>query len=158
MNAQEASRFADAFSNLDTLIESLKHDLPQIHSQNSITRRLIRIHTLAHIASIQIHSLFASSSNFSRARCFDSARSVVLVLDTAALQGSKFIDPIMGVSPQLISSYTCVLTLCFRRCGCPLHECLLRRYAGYGRCNTSRLLPLTLNEVLGRLSTPSSVP
>ncbi|KAJ7878827.1 hypothetical protein B0H14DRAFT_2269993, partial [Mycena olivaceomarginata] len=76
---EEASRFSisfyDSFKSLDTLIERFKHRLPEVNC-----REMLVIHSLAHVAAIQLHNLFVLTSPPSRARALYSARAIVTAL------------------------------------------------------------------------------
>ncbi|KAF7364733.1 Fungal-trans domain-containing protein [Mycena venus] len=89
-NMNNIHQFYASFNSIDTLIERFKRSLPTVHS-----REMLVIHSLAHVATIQLHNPFAADNNNSRVRALDSARAIVAAL--AQVPGNAgYIDLIMG--------------------------------------------------------------
>ncbi|KAJ6508403.1 hypothetical protein C8R45DRAFT_815075, partial [Mycena sanguinolenta] len=89
-------QFYASFKSADSLIERFKLDLPTVHSRS--TREIIVIHSLAHVATIQLHNPFVVDTDASRSRVVASARTIVANLAQVPLDRFVHIDPILGVS------------------------------------------------------------
>ncbi|KAK7048622.1 fungal-trans domain-containing protein [Favolaschia claudopus] len=96
-NMRDRRQFYASFKAVDALIESFKLNLPTVQSHP--TREMIVIHSLAQVATIQLHNPFvadADASDGSRSRVVTSARAIVANLTHAPLQQFRYVDPIMG--------------------------------------------------------------
>ncbi|KAJ7264444.1 hypothetical protein B0H12DRAFT_1101779 [Mycena haematopus] len=87
-------QFFASFKSTDSLIETFKLNLPTVHSRS--TREMIVIHSLAHVATIQLHNPFIVDTDASRSRVVSSARTIVANLAQVPLDKFVHIDPIMG--------------------------------------------------------------
>ncbi|KAJ7918524.1 hypothetical protein B0H13DRAFT_2269065 [Mycena leptocephala] len=87
--------FSSEFSTLDGVIEALKQMLPPVQP-NGTESLLLVIHTLAHVATIQLHNPFCLNSGGSRARAGSAAMAVVGLLRQANLRNLGYIDAIVG--------------------------------------------------------------
>ncbi|KAJ6534356.1 hypothetical protein B0H19DRAFT_1272078 [Mycena capillaripes] len=94
MSNEQSSQFYRSFNSIDTLIEGFKTTLPAIHSHP--TRQMLIIHSLVHVATIQLHTPFVVNVEPSGLRVLDSARAVVTALAELPMNEFLFIDPIMG--------------------------------------------------------------
>jgi hypothetical protein len=65
---------------------------------NGAESLLLVIHTLAHVATIQLHNPFCLNSDGSRARAGSAAMAVVGLLRQTNLRNFGYIDAIVGVS------------------------------------------------------------
>jgi hypothetical protein len=97
--------FYDSFKSLDTLIERFKHSLSEVNC-----REMLVIHSLAHVAAIQLHNLFVLTSPPSRARALESAWAIVAAL-VQVPTNAGYIDLIMGVS-IFLASHSCYKLKC----------------------------------------------
>lgn len=102
LSQSEAAAIQADFRSLDTLIDKYQRYLIPMdqlqRNQPYETRCRLVAYTLGHVATIQLHSRFASRNTTSNQKCLAAASSVVRVLDTADLTGVLFLNPIMGVS------------------------------------------------------------
>ncbi|THU85456.1 hypothetical protein K435DRAFT_843254 [Dendrothele bispora CBS 962.96] len=108
MSLQDATRFQSKFTKIDNVIRRFKSELPPIPSAadiqqaqspsdaRSTARRLLIAHTLASVASIQLHYTFANKDPGSQSQILLAAQNVVNVTQAANLEDFPFIDPIMG--------------------------------------------------------------
>ncbi|KAK7024742.1 fungal-trans domain-containing protein [Favolaschia claudopus] len=87
----------------DSLLEKFKStSLHAILTNNSVegprAREILVIHTLTHVATMQLHNPFIMEYHRSRLRVLDSARAVVGFLERLNLDRDEFsvVDPIMG--------------------------------------------------------------
>ncbi|KAJ6566550.1 hypothetical protein B0H19DRAFT_1066840 [Mycena capillaripes] len=94
MNNEELNQFYRSFNSIDTLIEGFKTALPAVHLHP--TRQMLRIYSLVHVATIQLHNPFVVDVEPSRVRVLDSARAVVTALTQMPVNEFLLIDPIMG--------------------------------------------------------------
>ncbi|KAJ6550167.1 hypothetical protein B0H19DRAFT_1265027 [Mycena capillaripes] len=94
MNHDQANDFYRSFNSIDTVIEGLKSSLPTVHMHS--TRTMLLIHSLVHVATIQLHNPFVGEGDVSRFRVLDSARAIVTALAQVPVNEFVFIDPIMG--------------------------------------------------------------
>ncbi|KAF7364925.1 Fungal-trans domain-containing protein [Mycena venus] len=93
-NMNNKRQFYASFKSADTSIERFKLSLPTVHSQSS--REMIVVHSLAHVATIQLHNPFVADTDASRSRVVTSARTIVANLAQVPLNKFGYIDPIMG--------------------------------------------------------------
>ncbi|KAJ6601623.1 hypothetical protein B0H10DRAFT_2082068, partial [Mycena sp. CBHHK59/15] len=84
--------FSGEFSALDGVIECFKLGLPRA----AASRTLLVTHTLAHVATIQLHNPFCLGNRASRGRVLTAARAVVTLLGETDVQELGFVDAIMG--------------------------------------------------------------
>ncbi|KAF5338180.1 hypothetical protein D9758_014714 [Tetrapyrgos nigripes] len=108
MNLQEATRFQTKFTSLHNVIMRFTSELPPIPSDadirqsnspsdaRSTARRLLTIHTLTYVSTIQLHYTFAMQDPSSHSQVLSAALNVVSILRVANLDDFPFIDPIMG--------------------------------------------------------------
>jgi hypothetical protein len=95
MTNEQLTQFYLSFNTIDALIERFKISLPAVHLHP--TRSMLVIHTLVHVATIQLHNPFISNIDASHLRVLDAARAVVATLAQVPVHEFVFIDPIMGV-------------------------------------------------------------
>jgi hypothetical protein len=95
--------FTAEFSNLDGVIESLKQALPPLEPNGSQLLPLI-IHSLAQVATIQLHNPFCLKHDHSRSCAISAAMAVVEFVRQTNLGDVKYIDAIVGVSVSLFLS------------------------------------------------------
>ncbi|KAF7326669.1 Fungal-trans domain-containing protein [Mycena venus] len=93
-NMNNKRQFYASFTSADTLIERFKLSLPTVHSHSS--REMIVTHSLAHVATIQLHNPFVMDTDASRSRVITSARTIVANIAQVPLNKFGYIDPIMG--------------------------------------------------------------
>ncbi|KAJ7185904.1 Zn(2)-Cys(6) binuclear cluster domain-containing protein [Mycena filopes] len=90
-----STRLSTEFSTLDGVIEAFKGTLPSLDSGSRA--RLLVVHTLAHVATIQLHNPFSfTSSSLSRTRSTSAALAVVGLVREINLHELGFVDAIMG--------------------------------------------------------------
>ncbi|KAJ7936982.1 Zn(2)-Cys(6) binuclear cluster domain-containing protein [Mycena leptocephala] len=94
MTNEQLTQFYLSFNTIDALIERFKISLPAVHLHP--TRSMLVIHTLVHVATIQLHNPFISNIDASHLRALDAARAVVATLAQVPVHEFVFIDPIMG--------------------------------------------------------------
>ncbi|KAJ6585298.1 hypothetical protein B0H19DRAFT_925329, partial [Mycena capillaripes] len=101
-NMNNKHQFYVSFNSIDSLIERLKLSLPtvQLHS----TREMLAIHSLVHVATIQLHNPFVVDNHSSRLRVLVSARAINACISQVPVNEFVYIDPIMGVS-RLLAAY-----------------------------------------------------
>lgn len=108
LSPAEAAAIQTDFRALDTLIDKYQQYLipmDQLERNQPYETRCLLTYTLGHIATIQLHSPFASQNVSSNQKCLAAAFSVVRVLDTTNLNGISFLNPIMGVSANASCGY-----------------------------------------------------
>ncbi|KAF7368308.1 Fungal-trans domain-containing protein [Mycena venus] len=93
-NMNNKRQFYASFKSVDALIERFKLSLPTVHATSS--REIIVIHSLAHVATIQLHNPFVVNTDASRSRAVTSARTMIANLGQVPLNQFGYIDPIMG--------------------------------------------------------------
>ncbi|KAJ6582571.1 hypothetical protein DFH09DRAFT_1439378, partial [Mycena vulgaris] len=81
------------FAVLDRKIDTFTTALPAIQS-----KALMVVHTLAHVASIQLHKPLVKEHGFARSKALASARSVVNILVKTDIPKVGLIDPVLAVS------------------------------------------------------------
>ncbi|KAK7447377.1 hypothetical protein VKT23_014087 [Stygiomarasmius scandens] len=108
MSLQDATKFQAQFAKIDNTIRRFTSELPPIPSRadvqqsqspsdaRSTTRRLLIIHTLASVSTIQLHYTFSNKDPGSQSQILLAAQNVVNALKVANLEDFPFIDPIMG--------------------------------------------------------------
>ncbi|KAJ7838828.1 Zn(2)-Cys(6) binuclear cluster domain-containing protein [Mycena leptocephala] len=102
INADQLTQFYLSFNSLDVLLEGFKPRIPTVpvsvhHDQNlNSMRDLLVIHSLAHVATIQLHNPFVGDVDASRVRALDAARAVVARLAQMPVREFGYINPIMG--------------------------------------------------------------
>ncbi|KAF8184095.1 hypothetical protein K438DRAFT_1124317 [Mycena galopus ATCC 62051] len=94
MNNEQLNQFYVSFNSTDTLIEGFKLHIPTVQLHPS--REMVIIHSLAHVATIQLHNPFIVDNDASRLRVLDSARAIVAALIQAPVNEFVYVDPIMG--------------------------------------------------------------
>lgn len=101
MSPADTARFSAAFTSLDSLILRFIQEIPSIQSMGEHgARPMLVVHTLVHIATIQLHSPFIVQNSISHARFISSAQSVVQIINAFDLEHATFLDPIISVSPE----------------------------------------------------------
>ncbi|KAJ6601627.1 hypothetical protein B0H10DRAFT_1887550 [Mycena sp. CBHHK59/15] len=113
--------FSDEFSALDGVIAGFKLGLPRAAS-----RTLLVTHTLAHVATIQLHNPFCLGNRASRGRVLTAAHAVVALLGGTDVQALGFVDAIMG-------------TLWTAACQVFITELSRARYSSPARATTEEL-------------------
>ncbi|KAJ7019721.1 Zn(2)-Cys(6) binuclear cluster domain-containing protein [Mycena alexandri] len=89
------NQFYVSFNAMDNLIEAFKGSIPSVHLHSP--REMLVIHSLAHVATIQLHNPFVVDVvGTSRLRVLDAARAVVATLTQVPVNEFGYIDPIMG--------------------------------------------------------------
>jgi hypothetical protein len=96
MTTEQLTQFYGSFNSIDTLIEDFKIRLSTVGSYSP--REMFVIHSLVHVARIQLHNPFVVEMDVSRLRVLDSARLIVASLVQVQVNEFVYIDPIMGVS------------------------------------------------------------
>jgi len=99
MSPQENGQFYAAFTSLDNLLIKFTDELPSIQSlgaQGGLTRTLMIIHTLVHVAAIQLHNPFIVEYPASQARFVASASSIVQLINDSDIGQFPSINPIIG--------------------------------------------------------------
>ncbi|KAJ7134931.1 Zn(2)-Cys(6) binuclear cluster domain-containing protein [Mycena crocata] len=84
---------SEEFGKLDAVIEAFKQILPSHGAQSQIS---LVIHTLTHVATIQLHNPFCLKSAVSRARAGTAAMAVVALLRQTDVRELRYIDAITG--------------------------------------------------------------
>ncbi|KAJ7735723.1 Zn(2)-Cys(6) binuclear cluster domain-containing protein [Mycena metata] len=84
------------FSRLDGIIEAFKTTLTPLNSDGSQFPSRLLIHTLAHVATIQLHNPFIFTSDVSRTRSRAAALTVVALVRQTNLHELGYVDAIMG--------------------------------------------------------------
>ncbi|KAJ7028123.1 Zn(2)-Cys(6) binuclear cluster domain-containing protein [Mycena alexandri] len=89
------NQFYVSFNAMDNLIEAFKGSIPSVHLHSP--REMLVIHSLAHVATIQLHNPFVVDVvGTSRLRVLDAAHAVVATLTQVPVNEFGYIDPIMG--------------------------------------------------------------
>ncbi|KAJ7643890.1 Zn(2)-Cys(6) binuclear cluster domain-containing protein [Roridomyces roridus] len=98
MPHEQLAQLEASFNAIDALIEGFKLALPAVQGglQSLDAREMFVIHSLAHVATIQLHNPFADEVEASRARALDAARAIVRNLGQVVVNNLVYIDPIMG--------------------------------------------------------------
>ncbi|KAG7099997.1 hypothetical protein E1B28_001786 [Marasmius oreades] len=99
MDVRQTAKFQHDFKKLDSLARGFISELPplaQAPSRGSV-RKLLVIHTLARISTVQLHSIFAGQDPKSQSFVLSIAQNIVVLLREAKLNDFPFIDPIMGI-------------------------------------------------------------
>ncbi|KAJ7839986.1 Zn(2)-Cys(6) binuclear cluster domain-containing protein [Mycena olivaceomarginata] len=94
MTTEQLTQFYGSFNSIDTLIEDFKIRLSTVGSYSP--REMFVIHSLVHVARIQLHNPFVVEMDVSRLRVLDSARLIVVSLAQVQVNEFVYIDPIMG--------------------------------------------------------------
>ncbi|KAJ7359757.1 hypothetical protein DFH08DRAFT_416546, partial [Mycena albidolilacea] len=87
--------FTAEFSHLDGVIESLKQALPPLEPNGSQLLPLV-IHSLAQVATIQLHNPFCLKHDHSRSCAISAAMAVVEFVRQTNLGDVRYIDAIVG--------------------------------------------------------------
>ncbi|KAJ7099902.1 Zn(2)-Cys(6) binuclear cluster domain-containing protein [Mycena belliarum] len=87
--------FSAKFNTLDRVIAAFKHTLPPVNL-NGTEPRLLVVHTLAHVATIQLHNPFCFKSAGSRARAGAAAMAIVALLRQTDICELGYVDAIFG--------------------------------------------------------------
>ena len=101
MTTEQSNKFHVSFNSLDALIENFKAGLPTICPGSP--RELFTIHSLVHVASIQLHNPFVAELDASRLRVLDSARGIIVKLGKVPITEFVYMNPIMGVRALKLS-------------------------------------------------------
>ncbi|KAF9259248.1 hypothetical protein L218DRAFT_671210 [Marasmius fiardii PR-910] len=97
LSLRDATRFQSTFNNLDHLIRRFISSLPPVTATRPpALRRLMLIHTLARVSSIQMHYIFAAQDASSHSLILTTAESIISSLRSIELDDFPFIDPIMA--------------------------------------------------------------
>ncbi|KAF5388612.1 hypothetical protein D9757_004640 [Collybiopsis confluens] len=101
MGSEQKSRFGASFASLDHLIETFQSTLSVIplnhQSPNSYEFGTHFVtYTLAYVATIQLHSIFISTSSHSRNKALTAARSCITILRQVDMSSVVHINPILG--------------------------------------------------------------
>ncbi|KAJ7748661.1 Zn(2)-Cys(6) binuclear cluster domain-containing protein [Mycena metata] len=89
------NQFYVSFNAMDNLIEGLKGSITGVHLHSP--REMLVIHSLAQVATIQLHNPFVVDVvGTSRLRVLNAARAVVAHLTQVPVNEFVYIDPIMG--------------------------------------------------------------
>ncbi|KAJ7288140.1 Zn(2)-Cys(6) binuclear cluster domain-containing protein [Mycena rebaudengoi] len=91
---EQLERFRVSFSSLATLIDRVKRSLPPVESHTN--RRMLVIHSLVHVATIQLHNRFVGQNPQSRIKELSAARCFVEDLSKVDVKAFVYVDPIMG--------------------------------------------------------------
>ncbi|KAJ6557810.1 hypothetical protein B0H19DRAFT_1148644 [Mycena capillaripes] len=83
------------FSRLDAVVEAFKRTLPSLEPDSTHSLLLV-IHTLAHVATIQLHNPFTLKSGSSRMRAGSAAMAVAALVRQTNLRAFEYIDAIVG--------------------------------------------------------------
>ncbi|KAJ7486163.1 Zn(2)-Cys(6) binuclear cluster domain-containing protein [Mycena galericulata] len=94
MSNEQLNQFYVSFNSIDTLIEGFKRLLPTVHLES--TREMFVVHSLVHVATIQLHNPFGVDIEASRLRELAAARAVVADIAQVPVNDFVYIDPIMG--------------------------------------------------------------
>ncbi|KAJ7726150.1 Zn(2)-Cys(6) binuclear cluster domain-containing protein [Mycena maculata] len=94
MTHEHLNQFYTSFNSIDALIGGFKLLLPTVHSHP--TREMLVIHSLANVATIQLHNPFVVDIEASRLHELAAARAVVSDLGQLPMNDLVYIDPIMG--------------------------------------------------------------
>ncbi|KAJ6578179.1 hypothetical protein B0H19DRAFT_576655 [Mycena capillaripes] len=94
MTNEQLNQLSLSFNSIDTLIEGFKISLPPVHVHS--TREMLVLHSLVHVATIQLHNPFVVEIEASRLRVLDAARAVLADFAQMDVNEFGFIDPIMG--------------------------------------------------------------
>ncbi|KAJ7449051.1 Zn(2)-Cys(6) binuclear cluster domain-containing protein [Mycena galericulata] len=86
---------SDDFSKLDGVIEAFKLTLPRVKPDATQPLVLV-VHTLAHVATIQLHNPFCMKSNVSRDRAVSASMAIVTLLRQMNVREFGYIDAIVG--------------------------------------------------------------
>jgi hypothetical protein len=103
MNTEVLNQFYHSFNSIDTLIEGFKLCIPMVQPHS--TREMLVVHSLVHVATIQLHNPFVVEIDTSRLRVLGSARAIVANLVQAAVNEFVYIDPIMGVRRPMCTQF-----------------------------------------------------
>ncbi|KIK70720.1 hypothetical protein GYMLUDRAFT_254049, partial [Collybiopsis luxurians FD-317 M1] len=101
MGADENSRFGASFASLDHLIDTFQSSLgliplnyQSLYSYESGT--ILTTHTLAYLATVQLHSVFIATSSHSRRKALAAARACVTILRQVDMSSVSHVNPILG--------------------------------------------------------------
>ncbi|KAJ7657768.1 Zn(2)-Cys(6) binuclear cluster domain-containing protein [Mycena polygramma] len=100
MLTEQAAIFRNDFRQLDALIDAFREALVppnRIPSPTPAqTRALVVAHSVAHAATVRLHSLFAHTDNAAKRKRLAAARSVLGIIAAVPLRHFRYINPIMG--------------------------------------------------------------
>ncbi|KAK7035686.1 Zn(2)-C6 fungal-type domain-containing protein [Favolaschia claudopus] len=100
MLPQSAASFSNDFKRLDALIDRLRDSLVSPNQMSrptsAMTRTLVVAHSIAHSATVRLHSLFAHTDSSSKRKRLAAARSVLGIIAAVPLRNFAYINPIMG--------------------------------------------------------------
>ncbi|KAJ6549495.1 hypothetical protein B0H10DRAFT_1288223 [Mycena sp. CBHHK59/15] len=95
MGTEHAHQFFAFFNSMDNLIEKFKVTLPAMQSHP--TREMLVVHSLVHVATVQLHNRFVVDIPSSRVLELSAAHSIVADLSIVDVNEFGYIDPIMGI-------------------------------------------------------------
>lgn len=101
MAADEASRFGAKFASLNNLIDTFHSSLVFVpltrHDPSSISLfgTILTTHTIAYVATIQLHSIFPSNPH-SRQKALNAAHACVTILRQVDMSTVAHVNPILG--------------------------------------------------------------
>ncbi|KAJ7753961.1 hypothetical protein DFH07DRAFT_1030027, partial [Mycena maculata] len=95
-----ASNFRNEFTRLDDLIDGFRDALvPPNRISNptpAMTRALVVAHSIAHSATLRLHSIFSQTDVIAKRKRLAAARSVLGIIAAVPLRNFRYINPIMG--------------------------------------------------------------
>lgn len=102
MGPNEAAIFTSSFSALNETIIRFVTDLPPISQLEmtlpAVIRTIFVTHTLAHSASLRLHTIFSEVDEHSKEKCLASALNIMGLIQNVDLQNFQHVNPIVGVS------------------------------------------------------------
>ncbi|KAK7041485.1 hypothetical protein VNI00_009353 [Paramarasmius palmivorus] len=103
MSPEEARSYSLSCNNLNALLARFNSELrsPESAKALPVQRRLLVIHLLSKVASIQLHYAFVSANANSQAQVLSIARSILEMLKGLDLKAFMLIDPIVAVCASL---------------------------------------------------------
>ncbi|KAI3606348.1 hypothetical protein WG66_009606 [Moniliophthora roreri] len=104
MDSTEARRYSFSCDNLNSLLARFTSELrpPEAAKSLDIQRRLLVVHLLSKVASIQLHYAFVASNASSYAQVLSTANSVVEMLKTVDLKAFEVVDPIVAILLKVV--------------------------------------------------------
>lgn len=100
------SQQSDAFIRLDTLIDQFRSNFPLVDyldSRPSSKETLLVTQMMAHVATIKLHQPLSDGNKQSRHKSLFSAQSIATLTRDLTLAGSHQLNPIVGVSRDLVA-------------------------------------------------------
>lgn len=100
-----STAFTDDFQNLENTILRFVPTLVPVQQLDALTPQIkhafVTNHTLAHSAIIHLYYPFGTEDPSSYEKCLRAARSIMTVVKSLSDVDFDFLDPIIGVRPQL---------------------------------------------------------